>query len=129
LHGLHLGFSGYRVTPVVGYWREPGPVGVVDPAETAVVLRVPLATLSDPARRGRVTMSSGVRGPAFEVGSMVVWGFTGVLLDAVLEFGGWNRPWLPGRDLRLPPRDAAAEYIREVEAATLPNEALQDGGR
>ncbi|WP_084614442.1 NUDIX hydrolase [Nakamurella lactea] len=114
---LHLGFSGNRVVPVIGYWRTPGPIAVVDPAETSAVARIPIATLIDPHRRGSVTLSSGARGPAFEVDSMVVWGFTGILLDAVLEFGGWSRPWTPGRDLTLPPHDAAASALESLRNA------------
>jgi len=102
LRELYLGYSGYRVVPVVGYWLTPGPVRAVDPAETAAVARVPIAELVDPARRGRVRLTEGLLGAAFEVADMVVWGFTALLLDAMLELGGWNRPWLPGRDLVLP---------------------------
>lgn len=103
---LYLGFSGYRVIPVVGYWRTPGPIRVMDPAETAVVTRIPISRLVDPARRGRVSLSSGRSGAAFEVEDLVIWGFTAMLLDVVLEFGGWTRPWQPGRELQLPPYDA-----------------------
>jgi 8-oxo-dGTP pyrophosphatase MutT (NUDIX family) len=102
LRELYLGHSGYRVVPIVGYWSAPGRVWAVDPAETAAVARVPIAQLVDPSRRGRVRLSQGLLAPAFEVGDMIVWGFTALLLDAVLELGGWNRPWLPGRDLVLP---------------------------
>jgi len=102
LHELYLGHSDYRVVPVVGYWSTPGRVWAADPAETAAVARVPIAQLVDPSRRGRVRLSQGLVAPAFEVGDLIVWGFTALLLDAVLELGGWNRPWLPGRDLVLP---------------------------
>ena len=36
--------------PVLGWWREPSPVGVVDPAETARVFTVPVADLTDPGQ-------------------------------------------------------------------------------
>lgn len=104
---LFLGHSGFRVVPVVGYWHTPGPVRAVDPAETAAVVRISIASLTDPARRGRVRLTAGYLGAAFDVAGLVIWGFTGVLLDAVLELGGWNRPWLPGRELALPKSDAA----------------------
>ena len=32
---LYIPVSGFVVTPVLGWWRKPSPVGVVDPAETA----------------------------------------------------------------------------------------------
>lgn len=106
LHELHLGYSGYRVTPVIGHWHTPGPVRAVDPAETAAVARIPIARLVDPANRGQIRLTGGYLGAAFEVADLVIWGFTALLLDAVLDLGGWNRPWLPGRALTLPPHDA-----------------------
>jgi hypothetical protein len=27
---------------------------------------------------------------------MLVWGFTGMLLDRLLALGGWEQPWIPG---------------------------------
>src|SRR5205085_2231719 len=39
---LYLPPSGFVVTPVLGWWRTPSPVRVVDPAEVAAVVRVPL---------------------------------------------------------------------------------------
>ncbi|MDQ6658519.1 MAG: CoA pyrophosphatase [Actinomycetota bacterium] len=117
---LFLGHSDFRVVPIVGYWHTPGPVWAVDPAETAAVVRIPIASLTDPARRGRVRLTAGRLGAAFDVAGLVIWGFTGGLLDAVLELGGWNRPWLPGRDLSLPESDAAwaihAEAVNSVGA-------------
>jgi 8-oxo-dGTP pyrophosphatase MutT (NUDIX family) len=112
LHELHLGHSGYRVTPVIGHWHTPGPVRAVDPAETAVVARIPIAGLVDPVNRGRIRLTGGYLGAAFEVADLVIWGFTAMLLDAVLELGGWNRPWLPGRALTLPPHDAGWSLMR-----------------
>ena len=67
------------------------------PEEVAQVHRVPVAELTDPANRVRVHHPSGYVGPGFEVRGMLVWGFTGGLLDRVLALGGWERPWDPGR--------------------------------
>ncbi|WP_353650215.1 CoA pyrophosphatase [Nakamurella sp. A5-74] len=106
LRQLSLDFSGHLVRPVLGYWSTPSPVRAVDQGETAAVHRIPIAALADPANRGRVRLSSGFAGPAFAVSGMVVWGFTGLLVDAVLELGGWARPWGPGPDLALPADDA-----------------------
>lgn len=120
LHELFLGHSGFRIVPVIGYWHTPGPVGPVDPAETFAVVRVPIASLIDPARRGRVRLTAGYLGAAFDVAGLVIWGFTGVLLDAVLELGGWNQPWLPGRELALPESDAAwAIHSQAVNSAAV----------
>ena len=85
--------SGYVVTPVLGWWHRPSPVTVVDAAEVASVHRVPLSELTDPANRFRVQHPSGYVGPAFGVRDLVVWGFTGGLLDRLIYLGGWERAW------------------------------------
>lgn len=112
LSDITLGHSGHRVTPVVAHWHTPGPVGPVDPGETAAVLRVPIADLVAPANRGRVRLGSGITSPAFAVGGLVVWGFTAMVLDALLELAGWNQPWGPGPELTLPPTDADWRAVR-----------------
>ncbi|GAY10886.1 CoA pyrophosphatase [Pseudonocardia sp. N23] len=93
--------SGYVVTPVVAHWAEPSAVHAADPGETARVARVPLATLADPANRVRVRHPSGGSGPAFQVEGLLVWGFTGGLLSALLHAGGWEVPWKAVRTLDL----------------------------
>jgi 8-oxo-dGTP pyrophosphatase MutT (NUDIX family) len=90
---VHVRPSGYAVTPVLGWWRTPSPVRVVDPSEVASVHRVPLDNLLDPANRFQVRHSSGYVGPAFGVAGLVVWGFTGGLLSRLLTLLGWDRPW------------------------------------
>jgi 8-oxo-dGTP pyrophosphatase MutT (NUDIX family) len=85
--------SGFVVTPVIAHWERPVAVHAVDPAETAAVVRVPLSALADPANRLRVRHPSGLVGPAFSVAGLLVWGFTGGLLSALLDLGGWARPW------------------------------------
>jgi 8-oxo-dGTP pyrophosphatase MutT (NUDIX family) len=97
---LYIPVSGFVVTPVLGWWRAPSPVGVVDPAETARVFRVPLAELTDPANRATLTHPSGFRGPAFLVQDALVWGFTAGLIDKILHFAGWEIPW--DRDRTVP---------------------------
>lgn len=107
---LYLGPSRFLVQPVLAHWRRPGPVHPVDPAETATVARVPLAQLADPAHRGSVIIPPApgrglrhtLRSPAFEVADMLVWGFTAGLLDLLLEWGGWARPWDRQRVLQPP---------------------------
>ncbi|WP_405696475.1 CoA pyrophosphatase [Streptomyces coelicoflavus] len=90
---LYIPVSGFVVTPVLAWWREPTPVGVVDPAETARVFKVPVADLTDPANRVTTLHPSGHRGPAFLVESALVWGFTAGIIDRLLHFAGWERPW------------------------------------
>lgn len=90
---LTIPVTGFAVTPVIAHWRRPVEVGVVDPGETAAVVRVPLTVLADPAHRFTVTGPSGYTGPAFAVGGLLVWGFTALLVSWLLELGGWARPW------------------------------------
>lgn len=100
---LYVAHSGYRVTPVVAWWREPSAVAAGDPGEVASVARVPLDELTDPANRLLVRAPSGHLGPAFRVRGMLVWGFTGGLVHTVLQAGGWERPWDMSRVEELPP--------------------------
>ena len=93
LPALWLPPSGFVVHPVVGWWRDPHLVDVVDAEEVAAVARVPIAELVDPDNRLQVTHPSGWVGPAFEVRDLLVWGFTAGLLDRLLALGGWERPW------------------------------------
>jgi len=90
---VYIPVSGFVVTPVLGWWREPSPVAPVDPAETARVFTVPVDDLTDPANRATVVHPSGYRGPCFLVGGALVWGFTAGIIDRILHFSGWERPW------------------------------------
>ncbi|GAA2121864.1 CoA pyrophosphatase [Streptomyces synnematoformans] len=97
---LYIPVSGFVVSPVLGWWREPSPVGVVDPAETARVFSVTVADLTDPANRAMAVHPRGHLGPAFLVGSALVWGFTAGVIDRILHLAGWERPW--DRERRVP---------------------------
>ncbi|MEU3528624.1 CoA pyrophosphatase [Streptomyces sp. NPDC038707] len=97
---LYIPVSRFVVTPVLGWWREPSPVGVVDPNETARVFTVPVADLTDPANRATAIHPRGHSGPAFLVESALVWGFTAGVIDRLLHYAGWERPW--DRDKRVP---------------------------
>jgi 8-oxo-dGTP pyrophosphatase MutT (NUDIX family) len=100
---LYLSFSGYRVTPVVGWWRHSLSEFVYDPGEVASCSRVPIADLVDPANRVMVRYPQGrLAGPGFTVGGMLVWGFTAMVLDRLLEIGGWALPWDKTRIMELP---------------------------
>jgi 8-oxo-dGTP pyrophosphatase MutT (NUDIX family) len=105
---LFISRSGFSVTPVLGWWREPGPVGPGDPAEVTAVSRVPVADLADPANRLMVRYPSGQVGPAFRVAGMLVWGFTGLVVDRLLALGGWELPWDTSNVMSLPPATLAA---------------------
>lgn len=104
-----LAFSRHLVTPVLGWWRRPSPVRVVDEAESAAVFRAPVADLLDPAHRGVTVLRQDGRewrGPAFTVdaasGQHVVWGFTASLLDALFTRLGWEEPWDREHEVPLP---------------------------
>ncbi|MEU0099149.1 CoA pyrophosphatase [Streptomyces sp. NPDC006267] len=98
---LYIPVSSFVVTPVLGWWRAPSPVGVVDPAETARVFTVPVADLTDPANRATAVHPSGHSGPAFLVESALVWGFTAGVIDRIVHYAGWERPWDRARQVPL----------------------------
>jgi 8-oxo-dGTP pyrophosphatase MutT (NUDIX family) len=85
--------TGFRVVPVLAWWRQPCAVAPVDPREVAAVERVGLAELADPAARLMVRMPSGRTAPGFRVRGMLIWGFTAALVDRLLALAGWERPW------------------------------------
>lgn len=105
---LYISRSGFRVVPVLGWWRRPVAVRPADPAEVAAVARVPVSEFADPANRLVVRHPSGASGPAFQVRGMLVWGFTAALVSMLLTLGGWERPWDTGRIEDLPPEALAA---------------------
>lgn len=88
--------SQFHVVPVLAYSPDPGPVAVVDETETAIVSRVPVRAFTNPANRLMVyRRAHGHRwsGPAFLLNEMLVWGFTGQVISAVLDVAGWAQPW------------------------------------
>lgn len=93
LPAIFIPVSNFVVTPVLAWWERPHEVRPVDRREVARVELVPIAELVDPANRFRVTHPSGWTGPGFDAGGLFIWGFTAGLLDRLLEFGGWARPW------------------------------------
>lgn len=91
--------SGFHVVPVLAYSPDPGPVTVVDPAETAIVARVPVRAFTNPENRlmvYRQQNTSRFAGPAFLLNQMLVWGFTGQVISAILDVAGWAKPWDAG---------------------------------
>jgi 8-oxo-dGTP pyrophosphatase MutT (NUDIX family) len=108
LADIPLAFSRHVVTPVLAWWQHPSPIRVVDEAESADVFRAPVADLLDPARRGVTVVRRGgreFRSPAFLVphttGDHLVWGFTGMVLDALFDRLGWAEPWDDRREVPL----------------------------
>jgi 8-oxo-dGTP pyrophosphatase MutT (NUDIX family) len=90
---LFISRSQFRVIPVLAWWREPCAVWPVDIGEVAAVERISVADLADPANRLMLRYPGGHGGPAFHIGSMLIWGFTALLTDRLLALGGWERPW------------------------------------
>lgn len=90
---LYIPVSNYSVAPVLGYWREPMEVDVVDPGETARVMTVPVDELLDPANRFLLRHTTGWTGPAFQHDDLVVWGFTAGILAAMFHSAGWDLDW------------------------------------
>lgn len=88
--------SGFHVVPVLAYSPDPGPVAVVDSGETALVARVPVRAFINPENRlmvYRTGAGRGLAGPAFLLNQMLVWGFTGHVISAMLDVAGWSQPW------------------------------------
>jgi 8-oxo-dGTP pyrophosphatase MutT (NUDIX family) len=88
--------TGFRVVPVLAWWRTPSAVGPVDAGEVAAVERVSVAELADPATRLTLRMPGGRSSPAFRVRGLLIWGFTAALVDRLLALGGWEKPWDAG---------------------------------
>lgn len=120
LEEVPLAHSRHLVTPVLGWWRHPSPVRVVDVGESADVFRVPLADLLAPGNRGVTVLRRDavrVRTPGFLVprpdGERLVWGFTAMVLDALFDALGWTEPWDAARE--LPFAGASARRDRDDE--------------
>lgn len=118
LEPLRLSVSDFQVTPVLGWWREPSPIGVVDPGEVAGVQRVPISALTDARNRYLMVHPSGHRGPGFLVDGLLIWGFTAYVVDGILNRGGWQRPWDQGRTMAVPSRYLGRQPVAgpDVEA-------------
>jgi 8-oxo-dGTP pyrophosphatase MutT (NUDIX family) len=112
---LFISRSGFSVTPVLAWWHRPAAVGPGDPAEVSAVARVRVAELADPANRLTIRYPSGLAGPAFRAGGMLVWGFTALLVDRLLALGGWELPWDAGH-----PQDLPAEALEPVTGGLSP---------
>ena len=102
---LWLPPSNFAVTAVLGWWREPSRVAVVDPAEVNAVLRVPIEELLDPQHRVTVVHPIGYSSPGFLIGDdkdLILWGFTAGLVNKLFDHVGWTRPWDASVEQQLP---------------------------
>lgn len=103
---LGMAFTGFLVSPVIGWWSSPSEVGVVDYGESAQVFRTPVRDLLDPQNRVMAVLNRGgahFASPAFTVNGVLVWGFTAMVLDSLFEALGWAVPWDRGREHPVQP--------------------------
>lgn len=101
---LFVPVSQFEVTPVVAHWHSPHEVFPNDLTEVARVERIPIAELTNPKNRMSVRHSSGFVGPAFGVRDLVIWGFTGGLLDRLLSIYELSEEWDETKIVDLDPR-------------------------
>lgn len=102
LPALYMPFGNFSVTPVLAWWHAPSEIAAMDPAEVHSVHRVPVAHLVDPTNRYMLRHPSGYVGPAFVLGDLFVWGFTGGIISRLFAFVGWEKPWDTERFTELP---------------------------
>jgi 8-oxo-dGTP pyrophosphatase MutT (NUDIX family) len=102
---LWLPPSNFAVTPILGWWREPGEATVVSRAEVHAIHHAPIAELVDPEHRITVRHPNGYTSPGFLIGpdkDVILWGFTGGIIARLLDYLGWSRPWDDARVRDLP---------------------------
>jgi 8-oxo-dGTP pyrophosphatase MutT (NUDIX family) len=102
---LWLPPSNFAVTAILGWWKEPSRVDVVDPAEVHAVLRVPIEELLDPQHRVTVIHRIGYSSPGFLIGEdkdLILWGFTAGLITKLFDHVGWTRDWDASVEQELP---------------------------
>ena len=121
LPALYLPPSNFVVTPILAWWSEPSPIGVVDHREVARVIRAPLSELTDPARRFTITHPSGFVGPAFDIDGLLLWGFTAGLLSKVIELAGLEQSWDRGDHRPLP-----AHFVGARDGSVAPPARAQE---
>lgn len=126
---LWLPPSNFAVTPILGWWRDPGPVEVSSPDEVHEIHRVHLRELLDPEHRIAVRHPGGWMGPGFLIGEdkdVILWGFTGGILTRFFSFLGWLPPVEdpPVHDL---PEYMLAEHVRRTSRTGDDDQAGDDG--
>lgn len=91
LDPLYIDRTNHAVIPVIAWWRTPGPVHPAT-GETDWVRAYPVSALADPSTRSRIGFLNW-HGPAFDVEGYLLWGFTGGVVDSLLQVSGWDQPW------------------------------------
>lgn len=94
---IPMPFRDATVSPVLAWAPAPPALGALDPAEVESLLWAPLTghgSLTDPAVHRIGVLDGRATGVAFDLpGDAFVWGFTAMILDAVL--GGLDLPGMP----------------------------------
>ena len=120
---LWLPPSNFAVTPILGWWRDPGEVSIVSEAEVHAIHHAPIAELLDPEHRIQVRHPRiGYESPGFLIGpdkDVILWGFTGGIIARLFDFLGWTRPWDQSRVRDLPSYMLQADPRRSVSRADL----------
>ncbi|WP_288812888.1 CoA pyrophosphatase [uncultured Corynebacterium sp.] len=88
---IYIDRSNFAVIPVLAYLAKPSELYPAS-GENDWVKMVPIAELVDPDKRFWLGFQNW-RGPAFDLRGMVLWGFTGSVVTAMLEIAGWAKPW------------------------------------
>lgn len=100
---LWIPVSGFAVTPVFAWCADDADVnGREDDTEVVSAHAVTFAAAAAPTARTMVRYPNGATGPAFDIDGLFVWGFTGLVLDRILHFVGWEQPWQPSNVVDLP---------------------------
>lgn len=103
---LWLPPSNFAVTPILGYWHEPGDVTAeASPDEVHAIHHVAISDLMSPDHRITVTHPSGYSSPGFLIGpdkDVILWGFTAGIISRLFDFCGWSTAWDRARVRDLP---------------------------
>jgi 8-oxo-dGTP pyrophosphatase MutT (NUDIX family) len=129
---LWLPPSNFAVTPVLGWWRTPVAVQVVDPREVHAIHLVPLGELLQADHRINVRHPSGWTGPAFLIGpdrDVILWGFTAGVITRLFDYLGWATPWEDYEVRDLPPYMLQGGTTRVPPPQTPPAEPLGSSDR
>ncbi|MHA6694996.1 NUDIX hydrolase [Homoserinimonas sp. A520] len=101
---LGIPVSNNLVTPVLAWWERVSEVAAVDHREAVEVFRMPVADLLTPANRVTLVLHQDGKvfnSPAFQVGDILVWGFTALVLDRMFTALEWTVPWDDHRTIGL----------------------------
>ena len=118
---LWLPPSNFAVTPVLGWWREPGEVGIASPDEVHEIHHVPISELLDPDHRISVRHPSGWLGrlPHRARARRDPVGLHRRIIARLFDFLGWTRAWDAERVRDLP----------DVHAAGCPHDRCRTSGQ